>query len=497
MSLEGSPKARHRRARRLVLLGAVLALPLALAAGLALWPGETWHRGPLGQDLESEQAGAPMTPILAAVRPAGEALNARAAANETEIEPAVVRQTLRVERGDTLMGMLVEAGIDRGEAHEAITALRKVFRPRDLRPGQGIELSLAPAAEPRATGTAETPRNGAAAETRLISLGLQPSVERDVLVTREGGTGFVALAINRPLIARTVGSRGTIETNLSVAGSEAGMPAKVLTDLIRMFSFDVDFQRDIQRGDSFEVVYDAKFEDSGAMALAGDIVYAAMTLSGKRMELYRFTPKSGRTDYFDPKGDSVRKTLMRTPIDGARLSSGYGMRKHPILGYTKMHRGVDFAAPRGTPIYAAGDGTVEVVGRKGAYGKYVRIRHNSTYKTAYAHMSRYAKGIRKGKRVKQGQVIGYVGSTGRSTGPHLHYEILVNGRQINPRRVKLPSGEKLKGQDLETFAARRAEIDAARAQIFRTEALMVEAVCAEAAGAEIPPASGCPAAKTE
>ena len=233
------------------------------------------------------------------------------------------------------------------------------------------------------------------------------------------------------------------------------------------------------------------------MAMAGDIVYAAMTLSGKRMELYRFTPKSGNTDYLDPKGDSVRKTLMRTPIDGARLSSGYGMRKHPILGYTKMHRGVDFAAPRGTPIYAAGDGTVEVAGRKGAYGKYVRIRHNSTYKTAYAHMSRYGKGIKKGKRVKQGQIIGYVGSTGRSTGPHLHYEILVNGRQINPRRVKLPSGEKLKGQDLEAFAQARAEIDAVRAEIFRAEALMVEAGCAEAASSEIQPANGCPAGKTE
>ena len=486
------PKPSPWRALRLVLLGAVVAVPATVALGVAMWPGETWHEGPIGKDLESEQLELRMTPILASVRPAVDPSGALSAASETEVAPAIVRQTLKVERGDTLMGMLVKAGIDRGEAHEAITALSKVFRPRDLRPGQGIELSLAPAAGAPANGAGDNPGT----DSRLISLGLQPSVERDVLVTREGVTGFVALAINRPLIPRRVGTRGVIETNLSVAGQETGMPAGVMSDLIRMFSFDVDFQRDFQRGDSFEVVYDAKFEESGAMALAGDIVYAAMTLSGKRMELYRFTPKSGNTDYFDPKGDSVRKTLMRTPIDGARLSSGFGLRKHPILGYTKMHRGVDFAAPRGTPIYAAGDGTVEVAGRKGAYGKYVRIRHNSTYKTAYAHMSRYGKGIKKGRRVKQGQVIGYVGSTGRSTGPHLHYEILVNGRQINPRRVKLPSGEKLKGQDLETFAQARAEIDALRAEIFRAEALMVDAGCGEESG-DIQPANGCPAGQTE
>ncbi|TFG47962.1 MAG: M23 family metallopeptidase, partial [Gemmatimonadales bacterium] len=239
-------------------------------------------------------------------------------------------------------------------------------------------------------------------------------------------------------------------------------PNPVLIELIRIFSFDVDFQRDIQPGDRFEVLYDALLETDGSLAKTGEVLYAALTLSGQRLELYGFTPKSGFADFFDTKGQSVRKTLMRTPIDGARLSSGFGMRKHPILRYTRMHRGTDFAAPSGTPIYAAGDGTVEIAGRKGAYGKYVRLRHNSTYQTAYAHMSRFAKGTRSGARVRQGQVIGYVGTTGRSTGPHLHYEVLVNGKQVNPSKIKLASGEKLKGADLAAFEFRRAEIDRLR-----------------------------------
>ena len=195
-----------------------------------------------------------------------------------------------------------------------------------------------------------------------------------------------------------------------------------------------------------------------------------MVLSGKPVRRYRYTPKSGVTDYFDEKGQSVRKTLMRTPIDGARLSSGYGMRKHPILGYSRMHKGVDFAAPRGTPIYAAGDGVVEMAGRNGGYGNYVRLRHTGSYKTAYAHMRGFAKGIRAGVRVKQGQVIGYVGTTGRSTGPHLHYEVMVDNKQTNPRSIKLPSGETLKGADLKAYEVARQDIDRRReAALTRTQ----------------------------
>ena len=215
------------------------------------------------------------------------------------------------------------------------------------------------------------------------------------------------------------------------------------------------------------------------------MLFAALTLSGQRRELTRFTPSSGKTDYFDQKGRSVRKTLMRTPIDGARLSSGFGMRRHPILGYSRMHRGVDFAAPKGTPIYAAGDGVVERAGRNGGYGKYIRLRHNGSYKTAYAHLSGYAKGVKRGRRVRQGQIIGYVGSTGQSTGPHLHYEVMVNGKQVNPRKIKLPSGEKLKGADLEAFLAIRGETQRLAAAVKAPTRL----ACAEDGGADT--AEGC------
>ncbi len=485
MSTSGWPRVRLRHVTKLALLGAAVAAPLAVATAMTLWPSRDWHSGPIGLDLEKEQAGAAVVlASLEAEDPAG----AVAAAREAEMRPAIIRQTLTVGRGDTLMAMLVDAGLDRREAHGAIAALRDVFRPRDLKPGQDIEISLAAGDPARADG---------AAAPRLIGLGLQPSVERDVRVSREGDAGFVALTIERPLERRTVAVGGTIESNLSLAARSAGLPLQVMAELIRMYSFDVDFQRDLRGGDSFEVLYDALFEENGALARPEDIVYAALTLSGKRLEFYRFTPKSGDTDYFDAKGDSVRKTLMRTPIDGGRLSSGFGMRRHPVLGYSKMHRGIDFAAPRGTPIFAAGDGTVESAGRNGSYGKYVRIRHNSTYKTAYAHMSRYGKGIRKGTRVRQGQVIGYVGSTGRSTGPHLHYEVMVNGRQVSPRKVKLPSGEKLKGKDLEAFAVRRAEIDSLREKAFRSAPLMVKAECADDTAGNLQPASGCDTASAQ
>ena len=254
-----------------------------------------------------------------------------------------------------------------------------------------------------------------------------------------------------------------------MAAQDAGLPIPLIMELIRVYSWDVDFQREIQRGDQFEVLYD-RYVDGEAPRSAnavkvGNILYASLTLSGKELRLFRHRMADGRVDYFDPKGASVRKALLRTPIDGARLSSRYGKRRHPVLGYTKMHRGVDFAAPRGTPIMAAGNGVVEVAGRNGAYGKYVRIRHNGRYKTAYGHLTRYGRGVRKGKRVTQGQIIGYVGSTGRSTGPHLHYEVLAGKHRVNPLSIKLPTGTKLKGKQLVAFKSAMQDVAVWRAEI--------------------------------
>ncbi|MDP6389175.1 MAG: peptidoglycan DD-metalloendopeptidase family protein [Alphaproteobacteria bacterium] len=351
-----------------------------------------------------------------------------------------------VRRGDTLMALLVKAGMAPGEADSAIRAMAKVYKPRNLKPGQKVVLNL-------------LPETGPGTKTRLQSMHLAASVEREIAVRRVNRSGFVAEAIDLPLTRTLALAEGHIETSLYKAGIGAGTPGTVLADLINIFSFDVDFQRDVQRGDAFAVMYERYLDEAGRMAKNGDVLVAAMTLSGKTTHLYRFETDDGTTDYFDAKGQSARRALLRTPIDGARLSSGYGRRRHPILGYTRMHRGLDFAASRGTPIYAAGKGVVEVAGRNGGYGRYIRIRHNGTYKTAYAHLRRFARGVRKGRRVRQGQIIGYVGTTGVSTGPHLHYEVFRAGRQVNPRRLKLPSGRKLKGAELHRFETVRAELD--------------------------------------
>jgi murein DD-endopeptidase MepM/ murein hydrolase activator NlpD len=306
---------------------------------------------------------------------------------------------LTVGDGDTLMAMLTNAGAARRDAHAAITEMSKIFKPRYLKPGHEIILTLRPSPDPE--GAAE-----------LVSMKLIENVERDVLISK-AEEGYVSEIIEHPLTLEVAAAVSVIENSLFLAGESAGVPPGVLANLIQIYSFDVDFQRDIRTGDGFSVLYEQYMDESGELVRSGNILRASMTLSGKEKILYRFETAKGTIDYFDPEGKSVRRTLMRTPINGARLSSNYGNRKHPILGYTKLHTGTDFAAPRGTPIYAAGNGTVNYAGRKGGYGNYVRIRHNGTYQTAYAHMSGFARGIRKGTRVNQGQVIGYVGTTGR------------------------------------------------------------------------------------
>jgi len=258
---------------------------------------------------------------------------------------------------------------------------------------------------------------------------------------------------------------GVIKSSLFEAGAAAGIPPAVLVELIRAYSYDVDFQREIRQGDSFEVLYEQVKDDNGEVVHPGKIVYAELVLGDKATRIFRFTPKSGFTDFFHETGQSVRRALLRTPIDGARISSRFGKRRHPVLGYTKMHKGLDFAAARGTPIYAAGNATVEMAGRNGSFGNYIRLRHTGVYKTAYAHLKSIARGVRVGARVKQGQVIGYVGTTGRSTGPHLHYEVHVNGRQVNPLSVKLPAGEKLKGKELENFRLARSKVERTYARL--------------------------------
>ena len=412
-----------------------IASVLTVAGGIALFA------------MDSDQAILPASDIESA-RDLGRQIASTTLASDSAAESvrlsSVYKEILTVGKGDTLMAMLVDTGIAPASADRAVRTMSRIYKPRRIKPGQDIVLSLKP--DPRAKSV------------ELMAMKISPNVERDIVVTWTTN-GFQAKAVDRPLTKVAMHASGKIDTSLYVAGVNAGLRQATLAKLIQAFSFDVDFQRDIRRGDAFDVMYEEYRDEDGAVVKSGDILVAELTSSGKTSRLYRFETKDGFTDFYDAKGQSVRKALLRTPIDGARISSSYGMRRHPILGYNKMHKGLDFAARRGTPIFAAGNGLVEYAGRNGGYGKYVRIRHNSTFKTAYAHMHRYGKGIRKGRRVKQGQIIGYVGSTGRSTGPHLHYEVHKNGRQVNPRSIKLPSGRKLKGRELRTFKAHMAALE--------------------------------------
>ena len=350
----------------------------------------------------------------------------------------------RVERGDTFKAVLVRAGAAPKDAERAIRALKKVYDPRRLRPGIEIFLQLQPQKKNK------TPA--------LLSIDFIADPQTDVAVLRESDGKFTAKTYQRTLTPRLAHGRATIKTSLYNAGQEAGVPNGILNNLINLYSFDVDFQRDLKQGDSFELLYQRLSDESGARVLDGDVVLATMTLSGSTTTLYRFKTKSGFTDYFDESGQSAQKTLLRTPTDASRISSGFGRRRHPVLGYTRMHRGIDFAAPPGTPVYAAGDGVIERAGRNGAYGNYIRIRHRGKFKTAYAHLRKFASGIKRGVRVKQRQVIGYVGATGRTTGPHLHYEVIKAGKQVNPQKLRLAAGYSLKGKELAKFKEDVAEL---------------------------------------
>ena len=242
-----------------------------------------------------------------------------------------------------------------------------------------------------------------------------------------------------------------ITESLFSDGIKNGVSADILVKIISLFSFDLDFQRDIRVDTIVSISYDFdEIVETGRIEY-NNIKYASIIIEGKQLEYFKFITDDGDTDYFNREGKNVKKSILKTPLDGARISSNFGMRKHPISGFNKMHKGVDFAAPKGTPIYAGGNGIIEFVGSNGGYGKYIRIRHNNGYKTAYAHLSNYKKGISKGVRVNQGEVIGYVGSTGNSTGPHLHYEIIYQNKHINPLKLKLPSGKILEGKELEKF----------------------------------------------
>lgn len=362
-------------------------------------------------------------------------LHALAKVMQKPAEP--VMKDLKLAGGDTLSEVLQDAGVSVRDAVLAIRAMSDHVDPRRIKAGQEIKV--------------QTSLNDAG-ETVLDEMIVPLSVAKAVVIARNEDAYNAALE-EKEVFQNNFAKNVKIDSSLYASAARVGVPPQIIAELIRVYSWDVDFQRDIRSGDELQVLYSAKETEDGEFAGYGDIAFASLTIGGKARPIYRYEMKDGRIDYFEPDGHSIRKTLMKTPVDGARLSSGFGMRKHPVLGYTKMHKGTDFAAPTGTPIYAAGDGVVEYAGRKGGYGNYIRVRHNGTLKTAYAHMHKFAKGMTTGKRVEQGQIIGYIGTTGRSTGPHLHYEVLKNDVQVNPNSVDLPVGEILKDQEYARFKA--------------------------------------------
>jgi murein DD-endopeptidase MepM/ murein hydrolase activator NlpD len=367
-----------------------------------------------------------------------------------------------VQRNETLSGVLDRLGAPREEANSAVYAASQLLDLRNMHPGDDV--------------TAWLETDATTGGVRLMGVSLRPDVERQVLVARGFDGKWTPHELKAKMTPGYNRVAGTIEQSIYQTALAEGASDQQVVDYADIFGYDIDFQREMRAGDQFEMLYETFDDERGDPVKAGALIFASMNGAALTKNFYRFTPSDdGVVDYFDDKGQSAKKFLMKTPINGARLSSGFGNRKHPILGYTKLHKGTDFAAPRGTPIYAAGNGVIERAGPFSTFGNYVKIQHANGYETAYAHLNGFAKGIKKGVRVKQGQVIAYVGTTGRSTGPHLHYEVYINGRAVNAMALKLPTGRKLEGEQLAAFNAEKARIDALRvAEQAEGEALVAE-----------------------
>ncbi len=381
-------------------------------------------------------------------------------------------RTASIQRNETLSGLLDRIGAPREQANGAVHAAGQFVDLRKVRPGDDV------------TAWIETdPSSG---EPRLMGVSMRPDVDRQVLVSRNETGAWVSHELRAKLVAGHNLVEGTIRDSIYSAALALGAGDQQVVDYADIFGYDIDFQREMRTNDGFAILYETFDDERGQPVKAGSVLYAEMNGAALKKSFYRYTPSDdGAVDYFDESGQSAKKFLMKTPINGARLSSSFGNRRHPVLGYNKLHKGTDFAAPTGTPIYAAGNGVIERIGPWSTFGNYIRIQHANGYETAYAHMHGFAKGLRNGSRVKQGQVIGYVGTTGRSTGPHLHYEVYINGTPVNAMTLRLPTGRKLDGEELEKFMAERARIDALRV----TERLETEVLVASLPQAAIPVAA--------
>ena len=350
--------------------------------------------------------------------------------SKKENKPKNKEKIIIVKKGQTFLTILDSFNFENKKKFEIINAINAIYDLRELKVNQKIIFLI---------------NNKEKVKKIIIELNYNTNLEIDLI------SDIKIEKKELEKISEIESKEYLITNSLYADGINNNIPNQILIKLIQLFSFDLDFQRDIQKDTKVSLSYEVISVKNKSEYSFGNIEYANIKIKKNTLEYFKFLTDDGFIDYFNRQGKNVKKSILKTPLDGARISSSFGMRKHPISGFNKMHKGVDFAAPIGTPVYAGGNGVIEMIGINGGYGKYIRIRHNNEYKTAYAHLSSYRKGLSKGVRVNQGEVIGFVGSTGRSTGPHLHYEIIYQNKQINPLKLKLPSGKILKGDELARF----------------------------------------------
>lgn len=357
---------------------------------------------------------------------------------------------IKVLPGETFESAVRRAGVGQEEAQQAVHALGQAFDTVNIKAGLAFEAAIA---RPR-------DNHGPA---RLMGLSMRTGPASAVTLARAFDGVLHLRQMDEKVSPQTVVAQGEMEGSLYVSAEKAGATPELTAQVVKLFSHKLDFSRDIHAGDKFSMVFDRQVTESGRTVQAGDLLYAEINAKGGASRFYRFKAAgASQADYFDELGKNIRGFLLRTPLDGARITSSFGMRLHPILGFSRMHTGIDFGAPVGTPVYAAGDGVVEKAQWAGGYGRWLQIRHNGQYETGYGHLSGWA--VKQGQHVRQGQVVAYVGSTGLSTGPHLHYEVIINGQKVNPAGVKVPAGTILAGRDLAAFKAEKARIDGLVAQ---------------------------------
>ena len=360
-----------------------------------------------------------------------------------QFNSSVTKVELKVRNGDSIQRILYDQKISPSEVNNVINALRREYNVGTLRNDQKVYLII------------KREKNGNFVSRLTVNIDNITSVH--VFLNKDNV--YETKRVTKILTKKNHLVETTIDRGIYRTAKQSGIENSIVAQFARLYGFEVDFQRDLKKNDKIKIFYERYLDDDGVSQRTGNIIYSEITNVERNIILYRYEYPNGSIAYFTPEGKSIEKSLMRTPINGAKLSSRYGFRIHPILGYNQMHQGTDFAAPIGTPVMASGAGTVEYSGWKGGYGKFISIRHSAVYQTNYAHLQDYAKGMRRGAKVQQGQVIGYLGSTGSSTGPHLHYEVVVNGKKENSQTLKLPSAAPLEGNNKNLFEIQKRNID--------------------------------------